>query len=77
MNGSSNRVRLSVVDRKVDTGSDLLLEHGFADEEWVGREVEPYLSSRLGRRCIEACKGRSTHRQDDEWLRWAAGFGHQ
>ena len=39
MNGSSNRVRLPVADRKVDTGGDLLVEHGFADEEWVGREV--------------------------------------
>ena len=61
MNGSSNRVRLPVADRKVDTRGDLLVEHGFADEEWVGREVEPYLSTGLGRRCIEACKGRSTH----------------
>ena len=54
MNGSSNRVRLPVADRKVDPGGDLLVGHGFADEEWVGREVEPYLSTGLGRRCIEA-----------------------
>ena len=38
--------------------------------------MEPYLSTGLGRRGIEACKGRSTHCQDDEWQRWAAGFGH-
>ena len=28
MNGSSNRVRLPVVDRKVDTGGNLLVGHG-------------------------------------------------
>ena len=61
MNGSSNRVRLPVADRKFDIGGDLLVGHGFADEDWVGREVEPYLSTGLGQRCIEACKGRSTH----------------
>ena len=61
MNGLSNRVRLPVADRKVDTGGDLLVGHGFADEERVGREVEPNLSTGLGRRCIEVCKGRSTH----------------
>ena len=61
MNGSSNRVRLPVADRKVDTGGDLLVEHGFTDEERVGWEVEPYLSTGLGGRCIETCKGRSTH----------------
>ena len=37
MNGSSNWVRLPVADRKVDTGGDLLVGHGFADEERVGR----------------------------------------
>ena len=52
MNGPSNRVRLPVVNRKVDPGGDLLVGHGFADAEWVGREVEPYLSTGLGRRCI-------------------------
>ena len=41
MNGPSNRVRLPLVDRKVDTGGDLLVGHGFADAEWVGRVVEP------------------------------------
>ena len=61
MNWSSNRVMLQVVDRKVDTSGDLLVRHRFADEERVGRDVEPYLSTGLGRRCIEACKGRSTH----------------
>ena len=30
MNGSSNHVRLPVVDRKVDTGGDLIVRHGFA-----------------------------------------------
>ena len=47
MNGSSIRVRLPVADRKVDTGGDLLVGHGFADEEWVGREGEPNLSTGL------------------------------
>ena len=61
MNGSINWVKLTVADRKVDTGGDLLVGHGFADEEWVRQEVAPYLSSGLGRRCIEACKDRSTH----------------
>ena len=61
MNGSSNRVRLPVADRKVETRGDLLAGHEFADEERVGREVKPYLSTGLGRRCIEACKGRSTY----------------
>ena len=54
-------MRLPVLDRKVDTGGDLLVRYGFADEEWVGREVKPYLSTGLGRRCIETCQGRSTH----------------
>ena len=66
MNRSSNRVGLPVADRKVDTDGDLLVEHGFTDEEWIGREVDPYLSTGPGRRYIEACKGRSTHWQDDE-----------
>ena len=61
MNGSSNWMRLPVVDRKVDTCGDFLVGHGLADEEWVGREVEPYLSTGLGRRCIEACRSRSKH----------------
>ena len=59
MNGSGDRVRLPVVDRKVDTGGDLLVGHVFADEERVGRKEEPYLSTGLGRRCIEACRSRS------------------
>ena len=33
MNGSSNRVRLPVADRKVDSGGDLFVEHGLADDE--------------------------------------------
>ena len=33
MNGSSNRVRLPVADRKADTGGDLLVGYEFADEE--------------------------------------------
>ena len=61
MNGPSNRVRLPLVDRKVDTGGDLLVGHGFADAEWVGRVVEPYFSTGLGRRCIEACRSKSKH----------------
>ena len=61
MSGSGNWVKLPVLDRKFDTGGDLLVENGFADKEWVWREVEPYLSLGLGRRCIEACKGTLTH----------------
>ena len=61
MNGSSNRVRLPIVDRKVDTGGDLLVGHGFADDVWVGRQVELYLSTGLSRRCIEAHRSRSKH----------------
>ena len=61
MNGSSNRVTQPAADRKVDTGGDFLVGHGFADEEWVGREVEPYLSTGLGRRRIEACCHGLTH----------------
>ena len=61
MNGPSNRVRLPVVERKDDPGGDLLVGHGFADAECVGREVEPYLSTGLGRRCIEACRSKSKH----------------
>ena len=49
------------MDRKVDTRGDLLVGDRVADEEWVGREVEPYLSTGLGRRCIEACRSRSKH----------------
>ena len=40
MNGSSNRVRLLVVDRIVDTGCDFLVGHGFAGEERVMFELD-------------------------------------
>ena len=39
MNGSSNRVRLPVADRKVDTRGVLLVGHGFAD---VMRYIDYY-----------------------------------
>ena len=49
------------MDRKIDTCGDLLVGHGVADEEWVGRKVEAYLSTGLGGRCIKACRSRSKH----------------
>ena len=61
MRGSSNQIRLPLVDRKVDTRGDLLVGHEVADEECLGQEEEPYLSTGLGWRCLEACRSRSKH----------------
>ena len=49
------------MDRKVDTRGDLVVGHGAADVEWGRREVEPYLSTGLGRRWIEAYRSKSKH----------------